>query len=66
MSDSDKKSSNVTHERLAGLPFRKATDLKKAQDQILLAVWQRLEEARAVDGLVRRPEYQFWREEFGR
>lgn len=66
MSESDKKSTNVTHERLNGLPFRKATDLKKAQDQILLSVWQRLEEARAVDTLVRRPEYDFWRQEFGR
>ena len=66
MSESDKKPANVTHERLAGLPFRKATDLKKAQDQILLSVWQRLEEAKALDGLLRRPEYEFWRQEFGR
>lgn len=66
MSDSDKKPSNVTHERLSGLPFRKATDLKRAQDQILLAVWQRLEEAKALDGLLRRPEYDFWRQEFDR
>jgi hypothetical protein len=63
---SEKKTTNVTHERLTGLPFKKASDLKKAQDQIHFAVWQRLEEAKAIDSLTRRPEYQFWREEFAR
>ena len=55
---------NVTTERLAGLPFETASELKAAQQEIFLATWARLEQARAIDELTKRDEYQFWREEF--
>ena len=55
---------NTTTERLAGLPFSNASELKSAQHEILLAAWARLEQARAIDELTKREEYQFWREEF--
>ena len=55
---------NPTTERLNGLPFASAAELKAAQHEILLAVWARLEQARAIDELTKREEYQFWREEF--
>ncbi len=55
---------NPTTERLSGLPFESASELKSAQHEILLAMWTRLEQARAIDELTKREEYQFWREEF--
>jgi hypothetical protein len=55
---------NPTTEKLTGLPFKSATDLKAAQREILLAIWTRLEEAKALHELTQREEYQFWREEF--
>jgi len=55
---------NVTLEKLAGLPFKTATDLKKAQEEVQLAIWRRLEEAKAIDTLTKRDEYKFWRDEF--
>ncbi|WP_089718188.1 hypothetical protein [Candidatus Entotheonella palauensis] len=55
---------NTTTERLSGLPFASASELKTAQREILLAVWARLEQARVIDELTKRDEYQFWREEF--
>ncbi|WP_143308051.1 hypothetical protein [Candidatus Entotheonella palauensis] len=55
---------NPTTERLSGLPFASASELKTAQHEILLAVWARLEQARVIDELTKREEYQFWREEF--
>ena len=58
------KSSNVTLERLAGLPFKSASALKEAQEEVRLRVWRRLEEARALEDMVRREEYQFWKDEF--
>lgn len=56
--------SNPTQEKLKGLPFESATELKKAQEQILREVWGRLEQARALNELIGRPEYAFWRAEF--
>ena len=55
---------NPTTEKLTGLPFKSAADLKAAQHEILLATWTRLEEAKALHELTQREEYQFWREEF--
>ncbi len=55
---------NPTTERLAGLPFSSASELKAAQRDILLAMWTRLEGAKALHELTQREEYQFWREEF--
>jgi hypothetical protein len=55
---------NPTAERLAGLPFDTASDLKAAQREILLAAWTRLEGAKALHELTKREEYAFWREEF--
>ncbi|ETX04069.1 MAG: hypothetical protein ETSY2_30915 [Candidatus Entotheonella gemina] len=46
------------------MPFASASELKTAQHEILLAVWARLEQARVIDELTKREEYQFWREEF--
>jgi hypothetical protein len=57
---------NPTTEKLTGLPFKSAMDLKAAQREILLAAWTRLEEAKALHELTQREEYQFWREEFAR
>ena len=57
---------NPTVERLTGLPFNTATDLKNAQREISLAVWSQLEKAKAIDELTQREEYGFWREEFAR
>ena len=57
---------NPTTERLAGLPFDTATDLKAAQREILRAARARLEGAKALHELTQREEYAFWREEFPR
>ena len=55
---------NVTHERLAGLPFSSAKAWKEAQDGVLLQVWRRMEEAKVINEMLKRPEYEFWTEEF--
>src|ERR1700738_4342047 len=60
----ESKGKNVTLEKLAGLPFKTATELKNAQEEVQLAIWKRLEEAKAIDALTKRPEYKFWRDEF--
>jgi len=57
---------NPTIERLAGLPFGSATELKAAQREILLTAWTRLEGAKAIHELTQREEYAFWRDEFAR
>lgn len=58
------RSKNRTAEKLAGLPFNTAAELKSAQQELLLAAWTRLESAKALHELTQREEYQFWREEF--
>ena len=58
------KASNPTTEKLQGLPFNNASELKNAQKKVLLEAWTRLENSRAINELVCRPEYKFWREEF--
>lgn len=55
---------NVTHEKLSGLPFGSAKAWKEAQDAILMQVWRRMEEARVINDMLQRPEYQFWTKEF--
>jgi hypothetical protein len=55
---------NPTTEKLTGLPFKNAAELKAAQRDILRATWTRLEQAKALHELTQREEYQFWREEF--
>jgi hypothetical protein len=55
---------NPTTEKLTGLPFKNAAELKAAQRDILLATWTRLEQAKALHELTQREEYQFWRDEF--
>jgi hypothetical protein len=57
-------SKNRTAEKLTGLPFHNAADLKAAQQALLLAAWTRLESAKALYDLTQREEYVFWREEF--
>ena len=59
-------SKNKTAEKLTGLPFNTAADLKAAQQELLLAAWTRLESAKALHNLTQREEYQFWRDEFAR
>ena len=56
---------NTTTERLHGLPFDTATELKDAQKEILKTVWTQLESAKVLNELVSRPEYSFWKNEFG-
>ena len=55
---------NVTHEKLAGLPFSTAKAWKEAQDAVLMQVWRRMEEAKIIHQLLQRPEYKFWLDEF--
>ncbi len=55
---------NVTHEKLAGLPFSSAKAWKEAQDAVLMQVWRRMEEAKIIHQLLQRPEYKFWSDEF--
>lgn len=66
--DQKKKASGstaaVTREKLAGLPFEKASDLKKAQDELRFQMWKRLENARLFNELSQKDEYQFIKEEF--
>jgi hypothetical protein len=57
-------SKNVTHEKLAGLPFSSAKAWKEAQDAVLMQVWRRMEEAKVIHEMLQRPEYKFWVEEF--
>lgn len=55
---------SATREKLAGLPFEKAADLKKAQDELRFQMWKRLENARLFNELSQKEEYQFIKEEF--
>lgn len=57
-------SAAMTREKLAGLPFEKASDLKKAQDELRFQMWKRLENARLFNELSQKEEYQFIKEEF--
>lgn len=59
-----KATKNVTHEKLAGLPFASAKAWKEAQDAVLMQVWRRMEEARIIHDMLQRPEYKFWTKEF--
>ena len=63
---SKKKSStkNVTNEKLSGLPFSSAKAWKEAQDAIQMQVWRRMEEAKVINEMLKRPEYAFWTKEF--
>lgn len=54
----------ATREKLAGLPFERASDLKKAQDELRFQMWKRLENARLFNELSQKEEYQFIKEEF--
>lgn len=58
------ESKNVTHEKLSGLPFQSAKAWKEAQDAVLMQVWRRMEEAKVINEMIKRPEYKFWSEEF--
>ena len=55
---------NVTHEKLAGLPFNSAKAWKEAQDAVMMQVWRRMEEAKVINDMIKRPEYKFWTDEF--
>lgn len=55
---------NITHEKLAGLPFKMATEMKKEQTDIHMNVWKRFEEAKFIYELSQKPEYKFWNEKF--
>lgn len=55
---------NVTHEKLSGLPFASAKAWKEAQDAVQMQVWRRMEEAKVINEMLKRPEYKFWTEEF--
>lgn len=66
--DQKKKASGsnatATREKLAGLPFERAADLKKAQDELRFQMWKRLENARLFNELSQKEEYQFIKQEF--
>jgi len=55
---------NVTHEKLADLPFDSAKALKAAQEHVQLQVWKRMEEARVIHEMLQRAEFSFWHDEF--
>lgn len=57
-------SKNVTNEKLSGLPFSSAKAWKEAQDAVQMQVWRRMEEAKVINDMLKRPEYKFWTEEF--
>jgi hypothetical protein len=56
--------SNVTHQKLAGLPFSSAKAWKDAQDSVHMQVWRRMEEAKVIHEMLKREEYRFWVNEF--
>lgn len=58
------QATNKTYEKLKGLPFENAGELKRAQDDITRAVWARLEYAKVLNELTAREEFKFWRKEF--
>lgn len=58
------KKGNPTLERLAGLPFSSAAELKAEEKLVRLAAWRQLESARAYNELLQREEYAFWDEYF--
>lgn len=60
----DQSPKNVTHEKLAGLPFSSAKAWKEAQDGVRMQVWRRMEEAKVIHEMLARPEYDFWLGEF--
>lgn len=59
-----KPSPNPTYEKLAGLPFESAKEMKDAQRAVQMRVWKRLEEARTLEEFLDREEFKFVREEF--
>lgn len=60
------KSSSVTasRQRVAGTPFSSASELNKAQDERLMIVWRKMEDARHIHNLSKKPEYKFWLDGF--
>ena len=61
---SEEETGNPTRDKLAGLPFETASELKAARQEINLSVWRRLEEARQMNDLLARPEFSFVSKEF--
>jgi hypothetical protein len=55
---------SVTRQRLESVPFEKASDLKKASEELRYQMWKRLENARLFHELSQKDEYKFIREEF--
>lgn len=55
---------SMTREKLEGLPFERASDMKKAQEELRFAMWQRLENARLFNEMSQKEEYEFIRKEF--
>lgn len=60
----ESKSPNVTLQKMAGLPFATAKELKEEEHNVRLSVWRRLEEAKVIHEMTERPEYGFWKDEF--
>lgn len=56
--EKESSSSNVTKERLAGTPFERAEDLKRAQAEILEQEWRAQERCRARRELQSREEFR--------
>lgn len=57
---------NVTKEKLAGTPFKSASELNEAREEILKETWCQLEKARATKELVKKDEYRFFVDVFRR
>lgn len=58
------KHGNVTLGKLQGLPFKSATELKKAETEIDLKVWKSLTQAKAMREMLEREEFKFLKDEF--
>lgn len=59
-----KEDKNIYRSRLAGTPFKKASDYNKAQDRLLQDEWEQLERARIRRDLLQRDEYRYILERF--
>ena len=66
MEKKKKKISNnsVTREKLDNMPFQKASELKKAQDDLRYQMWKRLENAKLFHEMSQKKEYKFIKDEF--
>ncbi|MBI2608309.1 MAG: hypothetical protein HYW47_01780 [Deltaproteobacteria bacterium] len=67
MQENNKKNhanNSATRDKLAGLPFQKASELKKFSDELRFEIWKQLERARLFNEMSKKEDYKFIQEEF--